>query len=310
MKSYKCYLIFTLLFICYLSSNVKAQQNCLKGDCIEGFGIMKGNYTDGSSFKYEGNFKNRMFNGKGILKNQNYNTEYNGNFVNNKFTCSNCSISYQIDENKYYEYGQFVENKLKEGIREISYTDQKKVYDGTFQNDELKNGTKKIIYKNGQIHTTEIVNFKIINETSNISNIYSEKEIIGPLKQIIDLGVNGKKLNVEIKFTNEIILSDCIFDTGAYGLSLNYKTFKALKDKNLAEKLNVDNINFEGVGGVDKSFMIKIYSVKIGDFTLKNVIADVSYDINRDFTLVGINFFDKFNNVIWNKKDNTLELFK
>jgi len=271
---------------------------------------MKGNYTDGSSFKYEGNFKNRMFNGKGILKNQNYNTEYNGNFVNNKFTCSNCSISYQIDENKYYEYGQFVENKLKEGIREISYTDQKKVYDGTFQNDELKNGTKKIIYKNGQIHTTEIVNFKIINETSNISNIYSEKEIIGPLKQIIDLGVNGKKLNVEIKFTNEIILSDCIFDTGAYGLSLNYKTFKALKDKNLAEKLNVDNINFEGVGGVDKSFMIKIYSVKIGDFTLKNVIADVSYDINRDFTLVGINFFDKFNNVIWNKKDNTLELFK
>lgn len=310
MKSYKCYLIFTLLFICYLSSNVKAQQNCLKGDCIEGFGIMKGNYTDGSSFKYEGNFKNRMFNGKGILKNQNYNAEYNGNFVNNKLTCSNCFISYQIDENKYYEYGQFVENKLKEGVREISYTDQKQVYDGTFQNDELKNGTKKIIYKNGQIHTTEIVNFKIINKTSNISNIYSEKEIIGPLKQVIDLGVNGKKLNVEIKFTNEIILSDCIFDTGAYGLSLNYKTFKALKDKNLAEKLNVDNINFEGVGGVDKSFMIKIYSVKIGDFTLKNVLADVSYDINRDFTLVGINFFDKFNNVIWNKKDNTLELFK
>lgn len=310
MKNNTRYLIFITLFICFLSINLKAQQNCIKGDCIEGFGIQKGKLTDGSSYIYEGNFKNGMFNGKGILKAQNNNAEYDGNFINNKFTCSNCSLSYQINEQKFFEYGQFVENKLKDGFREINFTNQKQVYTGTFQNDELKNGKQEIINQNGQIEIIEIVNFTESNITSNTLNYYYEEDIIGPLNQMIDLRVDGKKLHLEIKFTNEIILSSCIFDTGAHGLSLNYKTFKALKDRNLAEKLNIDNIDFLGVGGTDKSFLIKIYSVKLGDFTLKNVIADVSYDINRDFTLVGINFFDKFNNVIWNKKDNTLELFK
>ena len=30
---------------------------------------------------------------------------------------------------------------------------------------------------------------------------------------------------------------------------------------------------------------------------------------SREFT-IGINFFDKFKNVIWNKKQNTLEIYK
>ena len=41
--------------------------------------------------------------------------------------------------------------------------------------------------------------------------------------------------------------------------------------------------------------------MKIGEHTVKNVIANVSTKKDREFTLVGINFFDKFKNVIWNK---------
>jgi len=291
----------------------KASAQCITGDCKEGYSILKGKYTNGSSFIYEGNFKNSMFNGKGILKDEYNNTEYNGTFINNKFTCSNCSITYEIDKNNYYEYGKFVENILKEGVCEINFPEdkQKHFYTGSFANRELKNGTKKIIYDDGQIEIIEIVNFQETNTTSNILNTYSKKDIIGPSQQVIKLAKNKKKqLNLEIIFTDDIILSDCIFDTGAHGLSLNYKTYKALKEKNLAEKLNIDAVMFKGVGGTDESFMINIYKVKIGDFTLKNVIASVSIDGNKDFTLVGINFFDKFDNVIWNKKQNTLELFK
>ena len=48
--------------------------------------------------------------------------------------------------------------------------------------------------------------------------------------------------------------------------------------------------------------------ISIGGCTIKNVIAVLN--LQQDHTLVGMQFFDKFNNAIWNMKENTIELYQ
>ena len=78
----------------------------------------------------------------------------------------------------------------------------------------------------------------------------------------------------------------------------------------MVERLDVDKTKSYGVGGSTDVFYIVVKSVIIGDFKVDNVIATADMSDNDRPNLVGINFFDKFKNVIWNKNDNTLELFK
>ena len=281
------FLCYFALAFCFSTNDVNAQQNCLKGDCFNGEGILKNKLTNGTPYRYEGYFKEGKFHGQGVFE-------------------------YKFDDYKLKEYGEFVNGKISMGVREIYFfkEKQKHLISGSFENKELKNGSKKIIFDDGQINVTKIENFKAVNFTSNTLNQYVKEEIIGPTKQIIALKSMNKKLYLELDFTNDIVLTDCIFDTGARGLSLSYQTYTALKKKKLAERLAVDNVEFYGVGGTEDGFFIKIKSMNIGEHTVKNVIANVSTKKDREFTLIGINFFDKFKNVIWNKKQNTLEIYK
>ncbi|MEE2605292.1 MAG: hypothetical protein VYB19_03960 [Bacteroidota bacterium] len=48
--------------------------------------------------------------------------------------------------------------------------------------------------------------------------------------------------------------------------------------------------------------------MKIGEYTIKNVIAKVSLD--NDSSLLGIEFLNKFSDAQWNMKQATLKLFK
>ena len=123
---------------------------------------------------------------------------------------------------------------------------------------------------------------------------------------MLKLNQSGTKLFLELGFTNDVVKSNCVFDTGAHGLKLNIKTYNELRKQNLVERLDVDKTQSYGVGGSTDIFYVEIKSVIIGDFKVDNVIAMVDLSNNDPPILVGINFFDKFKSNL-NKKDNTLE---
>jgi predicted aspartyl protease len=61
-----------------------------------------------------------------------------------------------------------------------------------------------------------------------------------------------------------------------------------------------------GVGGTSAGDYVLFDTIEIGGYTIKNVIAHVHTD--NDFTLIGVDFFDKFGNVEWNRNQSTLTL--
>ena len=275
----------------FSTSIVKAQRNCLKGDCINGFGIQTGMY-DANYSKYTGNFKEGKFHcddGELIIKKDNYTLKSKGKFVNGNFFEGIQNIKWKTNN----------KNSPKEEINS-----------GFFENGKLKNGEAKFILTDGRIINYEIDNFIKKTSISNILNNYSVNEISGPANQLLKINQSGTKLYLELDFTNDVVISNCVFDTGAHGLKLNKKTYNELRKQNLVERLEIDKTKSRGVGGTTDIFYVEIKSVIIGDFKVDNVIATVDLSNNDPPILVGINFFDKFKNVIWNKKDNTLELFK
>ena len=145
-------------------------------------------------------------------------------------------FEYKFDDYKLKEYGEFVNGDILMGVREIYFfkEKQKHLISGSFVNNELKNGSKKIVFSDGQINEIKIENFKAVNLTSNTLNQYVEEEIIGPTKQMIALKLENKKLYLELGFTNDIVLPDCIFDTGARGLSLSYKNLHSIKKRKIS----------------------------------------------------------------------------
>ncbi len=71
--------------------------------------------------------------------------------------------------------------------------------------------------------------------------------------------------------------------------------------------LNMDII-IEGVTGEAKSKYVIFDEISIGGCKVKNVIATLN--LERDNTLIGVQFFDKFSNVQWDMKEKTLKLYR
>ena len=71
-------LLLTILFTLVLSRGASAyEEDCIKGNCIDGFGVSE--ITGDYGQKYEGYFKNGKRNGKGII-NYNNGDKYTGTF--------------------------------------------------------------------------------------------------------------------------------------------------------------------------------------------------------------------------------------
>jgi len=56
--------------------------------------------------------------------------------------------------------------------------------------------------------------------------------------------------------------------------------------------------------------VIKIAQLKIGEYTLKNVIALVKTLETANNSLIGIQFLEKFREVYWSLKQNRLIFYK
>ena len=104
-------------------------------------------YYPNGNIKYEGDYMNDKFEGKGILYYENGNKHYEGNFVNNKFEGK--GIIYYENGDIGYE-GDF-ENDKSEGKGIFYYENGIKGYEGDFVNNKFE-GKGILYYENGDIN--------------------------------------------------------------------------------------------------------------------------------------------------------------
>ena len=84
--------------------------------------------------------------------------------------------------------------------------------------------------------------------------------------------------------------------------------FDRLKNSGVKYRDLNKTIKTFGVGGESQGKLVLIDKIKIGDYYLNNVIAEVSLDNN--YSLLGIEFLSKFSNVQWDMNDKKLLLYK
>ena len=131
----------------------------------------------------------------------------------------------------------------------------------------------------------------------NDRNHYNADDIIGSDvmlqtlndKAFIEIGLGNTKTNI-------------LWDTGAYGQS-KYDFGKLLESGVEFMDLNLKTVGY-GVANIPlEGQTLIINNLKIGDYILNNVVCNYYPDFER--SLIGMNFFDKFDNVKWDKKMNT-----
>ena len=99
-----------------------------------------------------------------------------------------------------------------------------------------------------------------------------------------------------------------MFDTGAENFSIGMRMFERLKNSGIKYRDLNQTIKTFGVGGESQGKLVLIDKIKIGDYYLNNVIAEVSLDNN--YSLLGIEFLSKFSNVRWDMNLDSLVLYK
>ncbi len=247
-------------------------------DELHGKGILK--FDDGKIF--DGCWVNGQMYGYGEYVSSDKNNIYMGNFKNDDF------------------YGN--------GVFTIKSENQINIQDGFFKSGNLFNGTETITLSNGLILSRTYKDAEIINEKRNTENIYDIKDIIGDAKStvlILERRDNHFWIKMEINGTQ----GEWVFDTGGDGLSIGKKLWDRLLKSGVQFEDIIKDVESSGVsGGVIKNKYVLIEEIGIGDYKVKNVVALIRYEIN--YSLIGAQFYDKFSNVKWNMKNETLEFYK
>ena len=239
---------------------------------------------------------------------------YNGGFRDYKYNGENGVLSIVKDDFKITQEGLFKSDLLVDGISvnetKFDVTTQK----GIFFNNELENGQQiiqenksGIIIKSTYLNGVEEVTYRNDQNSYNSSDVLgssSSAEVAMEKKGSIDKGKLAYYVTLEI----DGISGDFLLDTGAMGFSIGKKMFERLKGQGI-EFLDLNKkVASVGVGGESQGKLILLNNVKIGNYTLSNVVASVSLENN--FSLLGTGFLLKFSNVIWNMKKETLILYK
>ena len=110
--------------------------------------------------------------------------------------------------------------------------------------------------------------------------------------------INGGVMNVPIQF-----------DSGATSFFIGNRLYKDLLANCEIEDLNVESIS-GGVGAEFKTKYIKIKSIQIGDYVIRNVIAVVPLREDINDILIGIGFLKKFKEVLWSLNSNLMRFYK
>lgn len=218
----------------------------------------------------------------------------------------NGSITYEgkFDGNYFNGKGKLInENKFQVSISE-----------GIFFKDDLLNGTK-IIKENSsgvQIKYKVEVGVETLVERNDV-NIYKKEDIIGEAEFIkVPLIQRGSENEGNLAYDVELeingVKGEWLLDTGAMTFSIGKILFERLVENGIKYKdLNKTTLSF-GIGGQASGSLVIIEEIKIGDYIIKNVVADI--DENNNYSLLGTQFLIKFSNVEWNMKKKELILYK
>lgn len=279
-----------------------------KGNFIEDKKQGQGEFTYANGrAKYVGSFNNDMYSGQGIqtLYFDEQTQVRDGFFNDNTFQHGTETITFNtsgiIDT---YEYKDFDIIKAVRKENQLLVSEQIGEF---FSNGRLKNGSE--INYDGNLQTyLEYKNGEEVSRSTNIDNRYNEKEIIGSDDSIeLDLEVKGNTKYINVNFESEDEPYRFVFDTGAESFVIGYLLFEELKSKGLAfEDMRIKKIT-RGVSGIPfESKVIKIRTISIGSYTLKNVYASVPLIETANSNLLGISFMKKFRDVKWSLNGDKL----
>ena len=135
---------------------------------------------------------------------------------------------------------------------------------------------------------------------NNIDDIIGDKD-----SQLINLVDRITKYDLALEINNMPIIWR--FDTGAETTSVSFKQWDKIKANINFEDLNIKRTT-QGVGGTSTGYLVKILDdIKIGEYSVKNFIVCI---VENDFSLLGIDFLQKFSDVQWNMKEAHLLIYK
>ena len=148
MKRLALFLILLAIFL-KPGSIPGAERKCIKGDCVNGYGIMT--YPNGS--KYEGEWKDNKKEGFGTFY-YSYGSTYRGYWKNNKKD--------GLGEFNYYKGGSYIgywKNNQRHGIGRIVLNDGG-TYLGEWKDDKIIGEQGRFSYPDGSKYIGKIVNYK------------------------------------------------------------------------------------------------------------------------------------------------------
>ena len=225
--------------------------------------------------------------------------------------------SIKIDFNDSYQIstGEFVEGLLhgQNGVMIINEKNGNLKSEGEFRRGSLMTGTETESYVSGLEIIKKYENGVMVGlPVRNDKNYYDINDIQGDSEyseiKLKKEGNPNEGISYIIKLEIDGISGDWIFDTGAVNFSIGMRMFDRLKNSGVKYRDLNQTIKTFGVGGESQGKLVLIDKIKIGDYYLNNVIAEVSLDNN--YSLLGIEFLSKFSNVEWDMKQQALKLYK
>ena len=276
-----------------------------------GLGKQELYFEDGTLYIESGEFFQGRLNGNGekVLPNG----KQTGVFSNGVLIRG----SIKIDFNDSYQIstGEFVEGLLhgQNGVMIINEKNGTLKSEGEFRRGSLMTGTETESYVSGLEIIKQYENGVMLGlPVRNDKNYYDVNDIQGDSDyseiKLKKEGNLNEGISYIIKLEIDGISGDWIFDTGAVNFSIGMRMFDRLKNSGVKYRDLNQTIKTFGVGGESQGKLVLIDKIKIGDYYLNNVIAEVSLDNN--YSLLGIEFLSKFSNVEWNMKQQALKLYK
>jgi len=280
--------------------------------CQDDFGNPSGKgvlRTD--KYKKEGVWESGKLNGQGKFTVFKDNSTYEGEWENDKFIKGTYFLKNENVQVKYE--GEFEARKFQgNGVLEIISSDSSTKKEGEFINDDLFEGQSIVVLNNGLIINSTINRGKVVEEKRNDINYYNPSDIMGDEPfSIISLKKEGSE-NEGVSYLIEMeingVKGEWIFDTGAELISIGKRMFKRLVNQGVTYRDLERTIKTLGVGGESLGRLIILDNIKIGNYTVSNVIVKVANDNN--YSLMGISFLNKFSNIDWSMKNRQLKLYK
>lgn len=157
-----------------------------------------------------------------------------------------------------------------------------------------------------------------VTEISNIKNNRVAEDIIGD-EIFIDVPLieSNNQFRIPVGFITkqgDTFTVPIQFDTGATHFLIGHKLYQDLKEKCEVTEINVKG-RMNGVGSEIRTKYVRIESIKIGEFVVKNVIAIVPIDKDQNGNnindlLIGVGFLKKFKDVEWSLNYNKMRFYK